>query len=151
MPTPEEDLQRLMAVDVAAQVSGARRSGQTSVYVCPECGGVLWQVDQPERINFQCQVGHSYSAQTLLDVKSQILEATLWAAVRTLAEKETLTHQVSAKFLAEGDEKARGRVEEMARLDREGVRLLRELLQSDLRPTAQAYIVAEALNGASDD
>ena len=51
---------------VAAQILG-ERDALPSIYVCPDCGGVLWQVDVDGHLEFRCHVGHVLSALTLLE------------------------------------------------------------------------------------
>ena len=33
---------------------------------CPECGGALWQLDDPGLVRFRCHVGHAYNGEVLL-------------------------------------------------------------------------------------
>ncbi len=65
MDNAEENLPTLIRRDFNAQAHG-QRAGETTVYTCPECGGTLWQIDDNGLIQFNCHVGHSYLAETLL-------------------------------------------------------------------------------------
>ncbi len=141
----EKRKQQVVQSDIEAQAQNAPRSGQGAVYACPECGGVLWHLREHQVAHFQCHTGHTYSPQTLLVIQSRSLEATLWAAVRLLAEKKTLTRQLATEFLTEGDEAGRARIEEMERLDEQNECALRQMLEAWPNPTAQACLVEEAL------
>src|SRR5439155_18270988 len=46
MTDPLEQMPQTVDDDMKEQEEGQRR-GQVSVFTCPECGGRLWQVDQP--------------------------------------------------------------------------------------------------------
>jgi two-component system chemotaxis response regulator CheB len=99
MADPLEQMPVKVVEDMTAQAAGARR-GELSVYSCPECGGTLWQVDEPNLLRFRCHVGHSYYGESLLLEKSHALEAALWTAVRTFKEKAVLARQMAAEIHA---------------------------------------------------
>jgi two-component system, chemotaxis family, protein-glutamate methylesterase/glutaminase len=46
-----------------AQVNGL---GSLVPYNCPNCGGVLWEIDSPNVKRFRCHTGHSFSVSSLL-------------------------------------------------------------------------------------
>ena len=149
MPFEEEVAGRTIQADIEAQAQDRRRSGTSTIYTCPECGGVLWQMEEHGLSHFQCHVGHAYSPSNMLLQKSQALESLLWAAARTLTEKATLTRQRLAQLDGHGDADQRARVEEIARLDEKHLNMLREvLLEAYPNPTSQAYLVEEALHEA---
>ena len=56
---PLDRMARVVDDDMNGQTRGARR-GEISVFVCPECGGGLWQVDEKDPVRFRCHVGHTY-------------------------------------------------------------------------------------------
>jgi two-component system, chemotaxis family, protein-glutamate methylesterase/glutaminase len=121
-------------------------SGHSSVYVCPDCGGVLWQTGNGELLHFQCHTGHAYSPQTLLYQKSQMLEMTLWAAVRLLKEKQVLTRQISAAFVDDAHTEERREIEEMAHMDDENLNAIRTMLEAYPSPVGQGYAVGQMLD-----
>lgn len=133
--------------DFRQQIDG-ERDGQTAVLACPECGGVLWQLEQGRLLQFHCHVGHVYSPEVLLAEKSESLEEALWSAVRTLVEKSTLTRQLAERLRRDGFGARAADVEEQAELDRKHAEILRELIVSLPSPTSQAYEVEEILDGA---
>jgi two-component system chemotaxis response regulator CheB len=140
-----EEGEQIVAEDLRAQAED-ERGGQTAVFSCPECGGVLWQLEQGRVIHFRCHVGHSYSPELLLVEKSESLETALWAAVRTLVEKSTLTRQLASRLRAEGDTARGDAVAEQADLDDQHVHLIRELILGTVpNPSTQAYRVSEIL------
>jgi two-component system chemotaxis response regulator CheB len=61
---------------------------QPASLICPECGGALsvGAEGDAEYLLFVCQVGHSYSATTLLSGKEERLEEALWSGVYLLEE-----------------------------------------------------------------
>jgi two-component system chemotaxis response regulator CheB len=67
--------------------------------VCPDCGGALAvrAEGDAEYLLFVCQVGHSYSATTLLSGKEERLEEVLWSGVYLLEELADLLADLAAR------------------------------------------------------
>ncbi len=66
--------------------AGIERVGTPSSYACPECHGVLLQMEEGGRVRFRCHTGHAYSIDSLLaEVEEKIGDA-MWNAVRALEE-----------------------------------------------------------------
>jgi two-component system chemotaxis response regulator CheB len=114
MADPLEKMPQIVDRDMAAQSNGRRR-GALSVFSCPECGGVMWQVDEFEPVRFRCHVGHAYYAEALLAEQSTALEAALWTAVRTFREKSVLARQLAERERARGHPATAERFEDQAR------------------------------------
>lgn len=84
----------------------------------------------------------------LLQQKSVLLEALLWSSVRTLVEKGTLIRQIVNRLPVDADPEQRARIEQMARLDNENEQTLRRMLETFPNPSAQGYLITEALEKA---
>jgi two-component system chemotaxis response regulator CheB len=122
----EEQLERAVEVDFLEQATN-QRSLKTTVFTCPECGGVLWQTPGP-LLKFRCHVGHAYSGEVLLSEHSERLEAALWTSLRLLKERATLSRQMASRLQGDPGEAAE-RMDEQARRDEDYVESLRELLE----------------------
>ena len=110
------------------------RTSQPASLVCPECGGALAvraEGDAAAYLVFICQVGHSYSATTLLSAKEQRLEEALWSGVYLLEELADLLDDLTARGGVDGGQPAwpaaRRRVERL----RDQATRLRRLLQDN--------------------
>lgn len=114
--------------EVAAEASIAERSatgieevkpfGDSSVFSCPDCGGVLFGVqDQEKFTHYRCHTGHTYTPQILLQKQSQEFEDTLWVALRFLEERKTLLKHMEQQNAKRGFQHSakgyRERVEEI--------------------------------------
>jgi two-component system, chemotaxis family, protein-glutamate methylesterase/glutaminase len=151
MSTTPQDPDRIIDQDFSEQIEG-RRAGETAMYSCPECGGVLWQMNAQKVLQFRCHVGHTYSPELLLVEKSELLEAALWSAVRTLVEKSTLTRQLAARLAADGDEDRAASILEQAELDQKHIQIIRDtILGTSPNPVSQGYQVAEAYDQSAAD
>jgi two-component system chemotaxis response regulator CheB len=144
----EERLKTVITEDFAEQ-SHDGRAEETSVYTCPDCGGVLWQDGAGARLGFRCHVGHAYAPEVLLSQKSEEFESALWASLRLLKEKATLTRQLATRTRAggnDGNEAVANRIEEQAERDELYARTIQELLETMPNPADQAAFVAQALD-----
>jgi two-component system chemotaxis response regulator CheB len=135
MTDPLERMAQIVDGDMAGQVQGARR-GAVSVFICPECGGGLWQVDEKDPVRFRCHVGHAYYGETLLGEQSEVLEAALWTATRLFREKSVLARQLAVREQQRGNIPAAQRFEEQAQLsERNGTLIQKHLLHSTPLPS----------------
>jgi two-component system, chemotaxis family, protein-glutamate methylesterase/glutaminase len=72
--------------------------GVPSDLTCPECGGSLRESRVEEVVHFRCRTGHAYSPETLLAKQYDVVEAALWAAVRSLQENAALARRMERRL-----------------------------------------------------
>lgn len=75
--------------------------GSPSAWSCPDCSGVLWEVQDGPLLRFRCRTGHAWSAESLLQEQDHGVDSALWLALRALEERHALSLRV-----AEGAERA---------------------------------------------
>ncbi|BBX16510.1 chemotaxis protein CheB [Mycolicibacterium duvalii] len=68
--------------------------GPPSGFTCPDCNGSLHALGDGR---FRCQVGHAWTADSLLSERDEEVQRALWIAVRILHEKSRLVHQLAVK------------------------------------------------------
>jgi two-component system, chemotaxis family, protein-glutamate methylesterase/glutaminase len=68
---------------------------EPSSYLCPDCGGALWEVRSDELPRFRCRVGHGYSVESLLSSQQPYVERALWAAARSLEDRAALARRLA--------------------------------------------------------
>lgn len=73
------------------------RPGRLSVYSCPECHGSLWETDDLGILRFRCRVGHVYSSESMLAAQTDSVDRALWAALRSLEERASLTTKMAER------------------------------------------------------
>lgn len=69
--------------------------GTPSGIVCPDCGGVLWEMRKGTLRKFQCHVGHAFSMESLLEGQAEEIEQMLWTTLRTLKERVKIIRQMA--------------------------------------------------------
>jgi two-component system chemotaxis response regulator CheB len=72
--------------------------GELAPLICPDCGGPLWELRHDKLVRYRCRVGHAFTAESLLEGQSEVLEQALWAAVHTMEERaRILTSLISGR------------------------------------------------------
>ena len=64
--------------------------GHRSVLACPDCGGVMWELDEEDMVRYRCHVGHSYTAELMSLALDDNLRRALASALRALEERVAL-------------------------------------------------------------
>jgi two-component system, chemotaxis family, protein-glutamate methylesterase/glutaminase len=102
--------------------------GRPSAFSCPDCNGVLWEIQGGGLVRFRCRVGHAWSPESLLTQQSEALEAALWVALRSLEERAALAERLAEPARRRGHAITRTRFQEQAQEAQQAARLVRRLL-----------------------
>ena len=86
-----------------------------SVYGCPDCGGILWELEEGELLRFRCRVGHAFGADGLVAAQSERLDDALWSAFRALQENAALARRLAARARTNGHDSLAVSFDERAR------------------------------------
>jgi two-component system, chemotaxis family, protein-glutamate methylesterase/glutaminase len=78
------------------------RIGRRSVLACPDCHGVMWEIDEGELVRYRCHVGHAYSADRMSVEVDNNLRLALGSALRALEERTTLVEKLRYQASASG-------------------------------------------------
>jgi two-component system chemotaxis response regulator CheB len=131
-------------VDVSeGLISALRLNGvpAPSPFICPECKGALWEVQDGGTVQYRCHVGHGFGVDTLMSMQSIDIEQALWSAVRGFEEKAELQRR-SALRTDIGDGLIRKRLLESAREQQQMADVVRSLLvgpkRSDQSPVGES-------------
>jgi len=105
----------LSALNLEAIADTGNHPGHSSVYGCPDCGGVLWQLEEGELTRFRCRVGHAWTADALLVEQTVQFDEALWVALRALEESAGLAAQLAKKQRDRGHQTLSERFERQAK------------------------------------
>jgi len=86
----------------------------SSGFVCPACGGALWQRGEGESLTFECRIGDTFSALELWIQHSTARNTALQYAARSLAENAALARELATWARERGNERTAARLEEEA-------------------------------------
>ncbi|HEX3661167.1 MAG TPA: chemotaxis protein CheB [Acidobacteriaceae bacterium] len=109
------------------QMDGSERPGEPSAFACPDCGGVLWELEEHGFLRFRCRVGHAFTAKHLSAEQRRAIETALWAGLRALEESAALYHRLAARG-PNGRAGVSTRFQEHAENRQENARVLRDFL-----------------------
>lgn len=137
--------------DISNQEQDLRPNTQ-AMYSCPDCGGILWQINNGMFIQFHCHVGHTWSPELLLVQKSEELETALWSSVRLLKEKAILSYQMATRVRQTGDDERADQIEEQAQFDEHHIQIIREMLLEVMpNPISQSSIINKDYEEAGEE
>lgn len=109
-------------------IASVEKLGRISKLTCPDCHGALWEINDEDILRFRCHVGHAFSAESLNEGQSDMLEAALWSAVRALEEQMILAQRIVERARKSNYMRAATMFERRAREAEEHSSMLRRLL-----------------------
>src|SRR5882724_12223470 len=68
--------------------------GRRSVLTCPDCNGVMWEIDHDHLSHYRCHVGHAYGAEMMNLALDDNVRRALGSALRALEERIALTEKL---------------------------------------------------------
>ncbi len=83
-----------VAIGGRSTMSDMDAIGRRSVLACPDCGGVMWEIDEDELVRFRCHVGHTYAAEVMNLALDENLRRALASALRALEERVALARKL---------------------------------------------------------
>lgn len=136
------------ALDMAT-INDPDKPGNLSVFGCPECGGVLWEMEEGTLLRYRCRVGHAYTADSLVAEQSLHLEAALWAALRGLEEKAALTRRLAQRSRGSGHDFLAQRYDEQERDAERHAAVIRTLILNGNTSPAETDVARRQEAGGS--
>ncbi len=124
-----------IALEDNALEAGVIKLGKFSPFTCPECHGIMLQIQEGGNIRFRCHTGHAYSINSLLESVVESVEESLWSSVRTMDEHLLLLRHLAAHVHEQDDAAMAARIQEQMQDIRERTQLVREaLMQPEIQP-----------------
>lgn len=134
-PVPDEvEIETRIAeqeMESAELIASVEKLGTISKLTCPDCHGALWEMRDEAILRYRCHVGHAFSAESLSEGQSQMLEIALWSAVRALEEKMMLSRRMVESARKSNHTRAATLFEQRAQEAEEHSSVLRQLLLSE--------------------
>lgn len=88
--------------------------GVPSHFSCPDCGGVLFEMNDKGLLRYRCRVGHGYTGEALDAGQVHNVDSALWAAIRALEENAALARRLSARAREQNQQHSAHRYDERA-------------------------------------
>jgi two-component system chemotaxis response regulator CheB len=97
-PVPEHfKIELEIARSGLSAMSTMDRIGRRSTLTCPDCGGVMWKIDDGELLHYRCHVGHAYTLDPMSTALDETLRHALASGLRALEERVGLARDISAR------------------------------------------------------
>jgi two-component system, chemotaxis family, protein-glutamate methylesterase/glutaminase len=109
--------------------AGLEEIAKPSRYSCPDCHGVLLEIEEDVRVRFRCHTGHAYSMDTLLAKMNQGIEYWMSAAVRSLEEASLLMNRISTELKRQDHIEASKRMMDVSSRTRQRAEAIVELMR----------------------
>ena len=94
-PGQAQRIEHEVALEENGMNAGVMDLGKISKYTCPECHGVLVQIEEGKLVRFRCHTGHAYSFKSLLTEVNEAVDASLWSTVRAIEERILILRQLA--------------------------------------------------------
>jgi two-component system chemotaxis response regulator CheB len=131
----------ILEASIAAQESptmpDSAQVGRPSRLSCPHCGGVLNEVSDQGTTRFRCQIGHAFTAESLVAAQDDELERALASALRMHRERVVLFRRMQEKSEAQQLQHAAARWRQGADESERSAKVIADAL-ANLRDAAAA-------------
>ena len=94
-PRPGQRVENQVALGDNAMQTGVLNLGKASKYTCPECHGVLVQIEEGRLVRFRCHTGHAYSLKSLITEVNDAVDVSLWSTIRAIEERILILGQMA--------------------------------------------------------
>jgi len=111
VPTPIPESIRFevgIARGQKASMQDMDRLGRRSVLTCPECNGVVWEIEDDDLHHYRCHVGHAFGADMMSLALDDNLRRALGSALRALEERIALTEKLRKQASERGHNQSAG-------------------------------------------
>ena len=121
-------LENHIAMEGNALKAGVMNLGKVSKYTCPDCHGVLVQIEEGPIVRFRCHTGHAFSLKSLMAQVNEAIDNGLWATLRAVEERVMLLLQMEQLAQASGASDEAARLRREADDSEKRIQPLRELV-----------------------
>jgi two-component system chemotaxis response regulator CheB len=86
-----------IAEKIQIGINAVEGLGERSTFSCPDCGGVMWDINNNGLSRYRCHVGHSFTEEGLLASMEVSTESALWTALRIIEERKNLLSKIAER------------------------------------------------------
>jgi two-component system chemotaxis response regulator CheB len=80
---------------VAPPAPGTITEPPESLFACPACGGVLWEVSESGMVRYRCHVGHAFSPESMAEENGRRADEAMWTALRVVRERVVVLRRMA--------------------------------------------------------
>lgn len=90
-------LEMMIAGLEKASMASEEKLGELSPYNCPDCNGVLWEIEDGPLTRYRCHTGHAYTSRALEQRQDEMLERSLFDSLRACRERVNFVKNLAEK------------------------------------------------------
>ena len=122
-----------------AVIEKQEKPGRPSVFSCPDCKGVLWEIQDGVLVRYRCRTGHGFSPQSLAAAELEKIDEALWTALTALEESAALSKKISQQADAHNQSWLASHFEQKSKDSQTKAQTLRKILieENTLEPVAK--------------
>jgi two-component system chemotaxis response regulator CheB len=94
-PSKGRAIENIIAAEGNGIQAGVMELGKVSKYTCPDCHGVLVQIEEGPIVRFRCHTGHAFSLKSLIAEVNGSIDSGLWDTLRAVEERVMLLRQMA--------------------------------------------------------
>ncbi len=128
---PRDEMETEIAELEPAAMMADERPGVPSAFSCPDCHGVLFEIQEGELVRFRCRVGHAYGPETLMASQDGTVEGALWTAFQALKERAAMARRMTGRMEARGNTRSADSFREQADDADRRAELIRRVLATE--------------------
>lgn len=125
------EVENLIAREGNGLQAGSMEIGKPSKYTCPDCHGVLVEIEEGPILRFRCHTGHAFSLKTLLAEVNAAIDTGLWDTLRAVEERILLLGRMKELAEQSGSDRVSKSVGRQVEKDQKGAESLRALVLDD--------------------
>jgi two-component system chemotaxis response regulator CheB len=89
-PPDDVKIEVAMTEKMSSSLTGMPMIGNLSNYICPDCGGGLWEISREKNHRYRCHTGHVFTEMVLIEKQADAVEESLWVVIRLMEEQRVL-------------------------------------------------------------
>jgi two-component system chemotaxis response regulator CheB len=98
----EDELERETAYAEARSSTETLPPGERSLFSCPDCGGVLYELEENGILRYRCRIGHAYASESLHAAQDEAINLALATGLRALEERAVLSRRLVRRMVDSG-------------------------------------------------
>lgn len=83
---------------MASQFEETEKLGKPTSITCPNCGGILTEIEEEGIKRYRCFTGHTFSQRLLDELLTEKIEETIWVAIRMMEERRNFISGMEKSF-----------------------------------------------------
>jgi two-component system chemotaxis response regulator CheB len=117
-----------MKIEISVGAEGIMNVGSLTPFTCPECHGVLVQIEEGKITRYRCHTRHAYSRNVLLSEIMLKVDESYWSAMRSLEEATMPLDRMGRDMSERGYDASATLFFERGKTTEEHARRLREMV-----------------------